>query len=435
MNEIIYSKKSNNSSGLNKNDITYLCFVSFFTIIFYFGKNQMYIFLYYLPYVLIIISCFFVSLNKLNYLLLFLTPTYLYFSINTLPIINIVILIIVTRRIFINRFKLTTIIPLIFLLLLILLELFNTIYYTNSINFKFLKYFIIFGLSILNLVDINDSFSIRQAKLYLIVGTLLYSFAFLSINYNILFTDSFRVGGLGELDPNTYSFYNLLVSTIILNDIICGKSSYYNKLFLIFAAIIIYITGFLTLSKTYVIVSILILFIYFIINFNSFKKICLLLGFIFIIYLLFINIDYLNAIVVNMIYRFELGMLKGDLTTGRTYIYMHYLRHLSQDTRVLLFGYGLFGYRRFFTFSPHNSYIEILSAWGLIGVSIFLLIYYYSLRIMFNNIKFNLRLYQTVPVLVILIYMLTLTLIYQEVTPIYIMFILMIVKEEMINSQ
>ena len=60
-----------------------------------------------------------------------------------------------------------------------------------------------------------------------------------------------------------------------------------------------------------------------------------------------------------------------DLTTGRSDLYIRYIRAINESASSFFFGYGLDA--EFLGLSPHNLYLEILYYLGLGGLLLFIM--------------------------------------------------------------
>ncbi|MBQ2818872.1 MAG: hypothetical protein IJF14_00645 [Clostridia bacterium] len=137
-------------------------------------------------------------------------------------------------------------------------------------------------------------------------------------------------------------------------------------------------TGFLTMSRAFIICFIGIVLAYAFMQRGSLKK--KVAGFIATIAFFVVIILLVNAIaptvVENVGERFE----EEDITSGRDQLFEFYNKHIFSNGRYLLFGVGLQNYGdkvneiyRTNMSVCHNGYQEIVVAWGIIG---FLLVAY-----------------------------------------------------------
>ncbi len=73
----------------------------------------------------------------------------------------------------------------------------------------------------------------------------------------------------------------------------------------------------------------------------------------------------------------------NDITTGRTGNAMRYLEYLSNNTVQLFFGVGMqnVGAKIGYSGSPHNTLIEMLVCWGILGTFAMIVFLIYSIRL------------------------------------------------------
>lgn len=133
--------------------------------------------------------------------------------------------------------------------------------------------------------------------------------------------------------------------------------------------------GFLTLSKSFILVYIVFLIIVYIFALKTNVKTGLILGVIILIcvilgYIFFSK--YINIYVSRFFNSFDGGLNLDKLLTGRWTIWKNYWNAITDNTRTLLVGYGASaGYVN--KISQHNAYIEALYHLGFLGTSIYLL--------------------------------------------------------------
>lgn len=185
-------------------------------------------------------------------------------------------------------------------------------------------------------------------------------------------------------DPNYYGAMILIcIGSILLIGYILNKNKHrfiYSMLFFIFVGL-----GFLSYSKAYTIV-IAILFVYIIVQLltlrnKKVKKLITNISIIMILLFVFLGNDILELI-GPALERLTLGISSGDLTTGRDVIYNKYINFIFSSNVQPLIGMGLSNYyiHSGVNATAHNIILEIMVAWGIIGIGIFitLLIYMYK---------------------------------------------------------
>lgn len=180
-------------------------------------------------------------------------------------------------------------------------------------------------------------------------------------------------------DPNAYSLYTTLAIACVLS--VRGRDIYK----FINLALLVGI-GLMTASKMGLITITIELFLIFIQAFNRNKEnkaVRKFAGWALagVVGLAVAFRDYLAIVIRNFFRRSGADELQSiDLnkfTTGRSGIILEYLGILGRDLVCLLFGYG-FNYHQFAGQSrgaqAHNTYMDLLLSWGLIGTAIFLFI-------------------------------------------------------------
>jgi len=210
-------------------------------------------------------------------------------------------------------------------------------------------------------------------------------------------------------DPNYYSLYICLTIACILN--VTGKSIYKFCITLLLVGI-----GLLTASKMCILLMVFEFVLIFLQIFNNHKDnrdnkkfiVALSIG---LLSGLIILRDYVIVFANNFIRR--LGDLAGNsfdldrITSGRMTIVMEYLEILFNDFVCFFAGYG-FNYHLFLDQSSrkgaHNTYLDLILAWGIVGVIIFIIILYYWIKIFkkSRNIQ-KIEFIKRIPMIVLLI--------------------------------
>jgi O-antigen ligase len=219
------------------------------------------------------------------------------------------------------------------------------------------------------LSDAGILFNIASLTLYFVglkslgfvfEGDRIYSFGVL------LDRDYPRLIGLLQ-DPNFFVFYNTLFYTYYL----CNAGSLRNKLGLLLC----FIANILTFSRGGIMIMVIILLVYLIIS-NPIKKLKLLAGItISLCTALFIAIEYMNFDIFGIL-QSRVGDLSEDGGSGRLELWS---RAWDYFTSHLVFGIGAFNFSdyNFFQYRDnlevHNTFLDILSESGLLGMTCFLL--------------------------------------------------------------
>ena len=207
-----------------------------------------------------------------------------------------------------------------------------------------------------------------------VVGTLRFintdidSFLMEMTRLNTVLSDAnifYRFAGL-DLDPNYFSLQVLFViSCFFTIEVIDKKNSFLNVL----AIISLSVLGIASLSKMFILVYSILLFIYLCIAYKVNPKffIAFALGIpIFFIILHWIYSDYLMDIFVSRFLGNNNILDIGTLSTGRFEVISQYVLYLTNNELVLLFGAGV-GRVFLNSSAPHNMYILCIYQMGLFG--------------------------------------------------------------------
>lgn len=196
-------------------------------------------------------------------------------------------------------------------------------------------------------------------------------------------------------DPNFFTIINcILVAILLLTTKRFTPKEFIQLLFLL-------ITGLMTFSKSYLLLITIIVGIYILKRSRYVGRNILLLSGAVIAFILLENLTQLDLISVS-IGRFEASSDSGDLTTGRLELWKEYLIHIFKDPYVLCFGEG-FNALALNVKAAHNSYIDFVYRFGMIG-SIFWLIYFVmSYRTVYKKQKGKSSLATNIPFLICLI--------------------------------
>lgn len=206
-----------------------------------------------------------------------------------------------------------------------------------------------------------------------------------------IFASNYRLEAYAN-DPNYYSMYIIIALIAIFRKVEKGVGKKYINYSLI---LILSLLGLLTSSKMCILCLAVIYLIFFISSFNlkygkryrflfvivpiavvaistMWEKISLLINKVFLRF--FLQADSLNF---------------NAITSGRSEIVQDYLQKLDSDMGLLLFGKGI-DYNIYFSNNGdiinvvHNTYMDILLSWGILGTIVFLIIIYIILK---NRIK------------------------------------------------
>lgn len=172
--------------------------------------------------------------------------------------------------------------------------------------------------------------------------------------------DQNRFCGLFD-DPNFFSAVNCTaISSILFAN---KKLTKRHILLLVFFIVV----GFLTYSKSYILTLAVIMAVYVLKNGRHiFRSVMLLVGMIAIL----LTVEYILKVDILSLFlsRFETADDINDLTTGRWGLWLQYLEYIFDDITVLFFGDG-FNSRTIYRAS-HNTFIEMLFRYGIIGCAL-----------------------------------------------------------------
>ena len=173
-------------------------------------------------------------------------------------------------------------------------------------------------------------------------------------------------------DPNAYSTYLCIALSAIVIKSELKLTDY------VFIAILI-VLGFLTTSKMCLLliaVNLLFLIIGTTTHVNKLLRNTLI--FIVLCFFAYIFRDLIGMFIDNFFKRAGgSNWNMNTLTSGRFNIQKEYIEALQTNIPLLLFGNGFIYFRTFITPSfrqAHNTYLDILLSWGIVGTIIFLLV-------------------------------------------------------------
>lgn len=344
--------------------------------------------------------CMFLLCNKEQILgvylyLILLSSGYLLYLTNVLFVIFLVLKF--RRKLSINN-------SFIFILIIILIESLHVFVNNNlGIDESFIK---LLGFSICLIPfafvkSFSNYINIKQTFNLFVFGFIGFTLITLNIYINDYglgnyFTEIRRFGFMPNqveneingilINPNTIGKYAALIISVYLILFSYKKI----KLNLLNITLLLYtmLIGFLTLSRTFLLLMFIILFIYMIVNFrmkNKFMNIFLLLSIFIGSLIIFMN-DNLRQSIYNRVFETD------DISGSRLLIYNQYIGIIREHANVLLIGTGMQDYSSKFTKyndqiyqSAHNVFLEIISIWGIIGLATIIL---FTIFLVFeSNIK------------------------------------------------
>lgn len=195
---------------------------------------------------------------------------------------------------------------------------------------------------------------------------------------NILYTIQ-RMGRLGyidenstiggEINPNSLGIMCVLAITLVLQKQFAEKKERKNIIYLVFLMTI----GFLTLSRTYIVLLVIMFCTFIIEQKGSTEKKTKIIG--VIIGILLIGTIILFKVFPTVIETFGGRWMEKDLSNGRFFIMEEAVESIWSNPSILLFGLGLQEYSEkvlnVVSYAPHDALNEVLMAWGLPGLCLF----------------------------------------------------------------
>lgn len=196
-------------------------------------------------------------------------------------------------------------------------------------------------------------------------------------------------------DPNFFTVINCVLIAIIL--FTTKRFTLKELIQLLFLLII----GFMTFSKSYLLLVVIIVGVYVIKRSQYVGRNILLLFGAVITFLLIENLTDLNLISISF-GRLESTADTGDLTTGRLELWIEYIIHIFKDPYILCFGEG-FNSLALNVKAAHNSYIDFAYRFGVIGSILWLVYFVMSYRTVYKKQKGKSKLATNMPFLICLI--------------------------------
>jgi len=232
---------------------------------------------------------------------------------------------------------------------------------------------------------LNKGWSIEKFRTVVIsfsIGVFSSAVVFVVANPDIvrlIMKSAYRFGAYGT-DPNYLSVYVVLSMAGILYISVYEKVHIYEFLILVLLAVV----GLLTASKMCLLSMISIFSIYFIVTFiqGKWKQLGKVILGLFPIVLvgIFAFKDYLIIFWYKLLDRFS----NTSFTSGRNNLFDYYMRHIWDDNTSFLWGRGV-GYFSFYQskgaeYVAHNTYLDFLLSWGIIGFISFILLMIFAYK-------------------------------------------------------
>lgn len=353
--------------------------------ILFFLCNRFLVYLY-IPIVLIVLIKVFKSANnQLFYLILFLIPNLRILDVSgSLHIINILIaiaaIVYISKKI--RHFPQSIVIASVVFLICSFSHIF---YYDNIGGYIFTEINIVIDYVVFLLLVSDDDSGIEYftSILYLSAGAIVSAVVCLlaqpDILLQVLNVSWYRFNAYGT-DPNYYAVYLLMAIVGLFREMYLS-----NKILKYLPIVmILMLFGFLTTSKMFIFTLAIIILVNIFLHFmkRQMKSWSFLLKIsTVIIAIFFIFKDVFLTLFKRFIDRFiddpQNNTLKG-FTSGRSNIQMSYINYISENIMLLLFGvgteYGSYYDKLYGIFVAHNTYLDLILSFGVIGTIIIVLL-------------------------------------------------------------
>lgn len=172
--------------------------------------------------------------------------------------------------------------------------------------------------------------------------------------------------------------------------------------------IITIVLGLMTFSLSFLLYGFICICLFIVYTF-SFKKRKLLLLLVFVLISFFIFVLITHTTFYDKIFSiYRKSVTTQDISNGRIDIYKYYVNLLKSNLDILFLGRGLTTYELLNEngerLAAHNALLEVVLAWGLIGMFVLILFIY---KIFIRKTKNKINLYVYIPIICILLYMIT----------------------------
>lgn len=189
-----------------------------------------------------------------------------------------------------------------------------------------------------------------------------------------------RYSGL-MYDANFYTIIALVSMMILIKKMRSGQTSWFNYVMLI----VVLILGVQTYSKSFYICAGLLLVYFLLVSSHKMRYLSIFTLFLFIMVPLLI--EKITSIFDIMAYRFDQSQDINEMTTGRTDIWLTYNRELWTSTKEILLGHGVVLQGNLM--AAHNTIIELLYKFGIVGLLIDIIYVIYNSKEIFRRFGKN----------------------------------------------
>ena len=380
-------------------------------------------------FLLLSLNVIFSGVAQITCAMFFFTPLYLYVTVGTFPIYNVILLVLFLKRCFLERTKIP-VYPVLAILLLAVIELSGMLVSGGVFSLNQAKFFLIILVTAMQLYHPPEGYDNRRGAKYLVCGTALFAVFYISENFNSVLSSSTRTGGLGDLDPNTYAMYNLFALSVILLFLLNRMLNKREAVLYCLIAGVLMLAGLMTLSKTFVLCTCLMFVLYCLASRRKAGVLIitsLLMG---LIVLLIQYNGFMNGVYKTIVSRFTASSMMSGLTTGRSDIYTEFLAALCRNPLICFTGSGMYSYLQILGIEirPHNCIIEMICAWGIFGLGAVIYMYMkgkdsYKKRIQYQG---RVPLAGMIPLITLIVFMQSLTLMFEEATYAYLCMAIMV---------
>lgn len=284
-----------------------------------------------------------------------------------------------------GSFKLMQVIP---VLIILLMELFAALWYPSA-NLTEIVNYVFFAAVMIFLIQDDKSVDYDKCIVLYLLGTLVLCYVILSAtfasapkNWMKLFANGeFRIGNVHAENPqmtlrvnaNSLAYYSLV-------GIACGllmteRRSGIKKIWYISLTVLFAIAGFLTLSRSWLLMAIVCLLLYILSKLRHPKQFVTML---LILVAMTVLISYYLGKNPELLAGFETRFNDETVESGggRTYIFLKYMDIFFSNVRFLLLGTGVTQYKAAagYNGSFHNGTQQVLVSCGIIGFVLYMVV-------------------------------------------------------------
>lgn len=326
-------------------------------------------------------------------------------------------------------------------------ELLHMLFFQGSFELGFVKWFLALLIAFQALASPPSGYSHSKAVLYLGLGATLFGIAAIYANAGVVIDSTTRnqLAYIGSLDVNTYSLYCLVTACLIVGQIREPNVRLPIKLTMCLMIVVLLYAGSLSLSKAYIVVAVVMLLLYAVMFLGNPRAVFVYAIAVIVVWAIASSSQSVSDVVNSYLDRFMEGSGSlSSLTTGRSDVLESYIQYLldTGNSAVLFFGAGLFEYFDYIGqgIRPHNSLVELVCSWGLVGSSAFFVFvgwcYGRNKRDVSASSGSSSRMMTSyAPLVCLLVFMQTLTLVYEYYTLFYVLLCLLEIKSRIWSKE